>query len=412
MTIIHKPYIGLQAPPTVHEDDLLYNMLPSRGLGFLVGEPGVCKSFLALKLCASLATGACFIHEEHILKGSAPCTGISTGYFSSLYIAGEREDGLVKRQKALINSLRNDYELSGYPYGLPIITCAIRGHAYDALSRDVPFIIKKEKEELETQGYPLKLIILDTLQSAIHTPNENGNTEMQYTMNALRNLADSLGCFILIITHPAQNYGRSGSYALKGVPRGATSMRGTADIIWYMEKTGNNGLCKLTVTKGSEGYCEGHSFYYALTPYEDSAALVPIESPPDKTHTSNDDSKDQITQNDLGVLKAMLHAKAGVVVLDEMGNAYSHGATRETIYTKLKELHIKEATKEGRKAIGESAIGNRVTRGLERLLEAKLITYKEEEDENVYYPAKSWADMCQLLETKFPSVNFAKISFL
>lgn len=74
-------------------------------------------------------------------------------------------------------------------------------------------------------------------------------------MNQLRNLAETLDCFILIITHPAQTYGRNGSYSLKGVPRGASSMRGTADIIWYMEKVGNDGLHKLTVTKGWVPLC-------------------------------------------------------------------------------------------------------------------------------------------------------------
>lgn len=50
MSILVKPYVGLNVPQESTIDDLLLNLLPSHGLGFLVGEPGVGKSFLALKL--------------------------------------------------------------------------------------------------------------------------------------------------------------------------------------------------------------------------------------------------------------------------------------------------------------------------------------------------------------------------
>lgn len=315
MSVVHKPYIGLDCPLGVSTYDLLQDLLPSRGLGFLVGEPGACKSFLALKLCSSLAVGTPFIHDSHVIRQTNPYTGKATGAYATLYLAGEREVGLPHRQRAIIKSLEMDYGIKGIEKGLPIITYAIRGHDYNHLHIDIPPFIKGAKAQLEGMGYPLRLIIIDTLQSALHVPAENGNTEMQHAMNQLRNFAEQLDCFILIITHPAQTYGRGGSYSLKGVPRGATSMRGTADIIWYMEKVGNTDIHKLTVTKGSEGYCEGHSFFYKLRPYENSVALVPTETPPDKTHKGINASDVQLTMNDIGVLKAMevTHAEYGYV---------------------------------------------------------------------------------------------------
>lgn len=122
MTIIHKPYIGLDCPPEIYPGDLLQDLLPSSGLGFLVGEPGVCKSFLALKLCASLATGTPFIHDTHAIKQRSPATGKSMGLYASLYLVGEREKGLPKRQRALIKSLEENYGVMGFEKGLPIIT--------------------------------------------------------------------------------------------------------------------------------------------------------------------------------------------------------------------------------------------------------------------------------------------------
>lgn len=414
MSVIHKPYIGLDCPSDLYGGDLLQDLLPSRGLGFLVGEPGASKSLLALKLCASLATRTPFIHDTHATRQKNRNMGIPTETYASLYLAGERESGLPKRQKALIKSLEENYRISGFEAGLPVITYAIRGHVYDQVSIDVPLFIKEARAHLESLGYPLRLIIIDTLQSALHIPAENGNTEMQYAMNQLRNFAEKLDCFILIITHPAQTYGRSGHYSLKGVPRGATSMRGTADIIWYMEKVGNSSLHKLTVTKGSEGYCEGHSFFFTLTPYEKSVALVPTEAPPDKKHKSDDESDTELTLKDIGVLKAMelAYAEYGCVDLfHEEINIQS--VTRNDMHTTLKQKHTEEAAKEKRRSVGDSAIGNRITRALERFLEAELILSDELEDGEIfYYPAKPWAEMPSLIKLKFPSINFSKVSFL
>ncbi len=414
MTIIHKPYIGLDYPPEIYTGDLLQDLLPSSGLGFLVGEPGVCKSFLALKLCASLATGTPFIHDTHAIKQRNPDIGKSTGLYASLYLAGEREKDLPKRQRALIKSLEENYGVRGFEKGLPIITYAIRSHAYDQLRIDIPPFIKDARKHVESLGCPLRLIIIDTLQSALHVPSENGNTEMQYAMNQLRNFAEELGCFILIITHPAQTYGRSGSYSQKGVPRGATSMRGTADIIWYMEKVGNDGLHKLTVTKGSEGYCEGHSFFFMRTDYEKSAALVPTETPPEKKHKSHDESDIELTLNDVGVLKAMELAYDAYGYVDPFHEEIcTQSVTRNDVHTILKQKHTEEATKEKQKPVTDSAIGNRVTRALKRLLETELILSEQLEDgELFYYPAKPWEEMPAVLKEKFPSVNFAKVSFL
>lgn len=414
MTLLHKPYIGLDCPPEIYAGDLLQDLLPSSGLGFLVGEPGVCKSFLALKLCASLATGTPFIRETHAIRQGNPVKGKSTGSYASLYLAGEREKDLPKRQRALIKSLEENYGTRGFEKGLPIITYAIRSHAYEKLHIDIPPFIKEARAYLKNLGYPLRLIIIDTLQSALHMPSENGNTEMQYVMNQLRNFAEGLGCFILIVTHPAQTYGRAGSYSQKGVPRGATSMRGTADIIWYMEKVGNDGLHKLTVSKGSEGYCEGHSFFYTLAPYENSVALVPTETPPDKKHKSNDESNAELTLKDIGVLKAMelAYTKYGYVdPFHEEINTQS--VTRNDVHTILKQKHMEEATKQEQKPVSDSGIGNRITRALDRLSEAEIIFSDQLEDnEPFYYPAKPWAEMPNLLKSKFPSVNFAKVSFL
>ncbi|MBL8641547.1 MAG: AAA family ATPase [Alphaproteobacteria bacterium] len=414
MSILVKPYVGLNVPQESTIDDLLLNLLPSHGLGFLVGEPGVGKSFLALKLCASLATKTPFIHASHALMQENSMTGLSTGSYATLYLAGEREGKLPHRQRALIKSLEEEYGLTGYSEGLPIITCAIRYHSSSDLETSLIYFTKKEREYLESKGHKLRLIIVDTLQSALNVPSENGNSEIQYTMNNLRDFADKLGCFILVITHPAQTHGKSGTYSQKGVPRGASVMRGTADLIWHMEKVGNSGMHRLTVTKGSEGYSEGNSFYFSLRNYGGSAALVPVESPPDKKYESKDADNETLTLKDIGVLKAM------EIAFTENGYAQPlyedlglQTVERGDVYTTLKRLHIEEAKRLSEKPIKNSAIGNRIKRGLERLLEVGLISSETSEDnETIYYPVEPWNKMESLMKHKFPTVNFAKVSFI
>ncbi|MCB9983722.1 MAG: hypothetical protein H6861_08660 [Rhodospirillales bacterium] len=91
----------------------------------------------------------------------------------------------------------------------------------------------------------------------------------------------------------------------------------------------------------------------------------------------------------------------------------TQSVTRNDVHTILKQKHTEEATKEKQKPVGDSAIGNRITRALKRLSEAELILSDQlEDDELFYYPAKPWEEMPTLLKAKFPSINFAKVSFL
>jgi hypothetical protein len=191
-------------------------------------------------------------------------------------------------------------------------------------------------------------------------------------------------------------------------------MRGTADIIWYMEKISSNGIHKLTVTKGSEGYCEGESFFFTLKPYAESAALVPTESPPDRKYKSNDENNIELTQKDMGVLKAMEHAHEKHGYIERFYEELNiQAVTRHNLHTALKELHIEEARKEKKLPVGDSAIGNRITRALERLLASELIRSDAlENGEIIYYPTKPWPEMHGHINSKFKKLNLSKISFL
>lgn len=96
-----------------------------------------------------------------------------------------------------------------------------------------------------------------------------------------------------------------------------------------------------------------------------------------------------------------------------MGDINIQSVTRGDVHTTLKKLHVEESIKNNQKPRSDSAIGNRITRAIERLLEAELIISDQlEDDETYYYPSEPWVEMSALIKLKFPSVNFAKVSFL
>ncbi|MBV1929041.1 MAG: helicase RepA family protein [Gammaproteobacteria bacterium] len=409
----YEAFIGHNVPAQIKSGDLINGMVPETGIGFLVAEPGIGKSFLMLFLASILSNGRRFIHENHELYTINPQVGVPVKKAATLYLAGEREAGLAKRQKALLLAQRDHYgfqDISLDKDFLPIITCPLRNfHDFNPAGA-IHLRTKTQRNYLKQLGYDTSLIVVDTLQSAFLTPHENGNSEMQRVINSIKAIGEHLNSFTFIVTHPAQGHGRGGgSYSMKGVPRGASSMRGNADIIWYLEKVPKTNLLKLTVTKGSEGYCEGHSFYFELKQFGESAALIPVEAPQGKDHKNIEDDV-TLTENDLGVLKAMENA-CKTVPTEEKHTFYKElniaATLRIHINTFLKRLNEEEAARDGSKPLSSGGIGNRITHGLRRLAESGLIASEIDSDgDTVFFPIRPWAEMPSYIHSKCPSVKY------
>ncbi len=125
----YEVFVGHNVPAQIKSGDLINGMIPESGIGFLVAEPGIGKSFLMLFLASILSNGRRFIHDSHELCAINPQVGIPIKKAATLYLAGEREAGLAKRQQALLLALRDHYgfqDISLDKNFLPIITCPLR----------------------------------------------------------------------------------------------------------------------------------------------------------------------------------------------------------------------------------------------------------------------------------------------
>ena len=361
-----KARIGSEEPENIPHDDLLEGLLPSSGLGFLVGSPGTGKSFLALYLGACLATGCSFIHRKHETVQENQNIGFPIKKSAVLMLVGERDNKLHKRIHALEASLKenNLFNINGDK--LPIIILPIRAAPYWDCFPVLKFQFKEQRELLQNLGYDIRLVIIDTLPSVFAVSNENDNATMARLCAHVREFAEKMNSFVLMVTHPTIAKSGKGFYLSKK-PRGAGSQEGAADIIWYLGDTKEKNIKFLSVEKGSEGYCEGHKFYFDLIEKEKSAVLIPTDY---TVYKEAQKAKDKIAlgDNDLQILKAINSTCLKTPILNHGSEEYLElkwpVISEKSLWEEIKEIHNDTA---------QNTLRNRMKRGIERLKENEYI---------------------------------------
>lgn len=198
---------------------LYYKLLPQAGSAMLVGPAQAGKTFVALDLARSLATGKTFFQHEPDLKGG-----------TILLYAGTEGSGLEERLAALQE-----------PDRLPISATRVHGlREVGKLQQLQEQMIAKSAEMMEKHGVPVRLIVLETLSASGLLADENSNSEAAAAMAALAQLGRSLNALVLVTHHPPKNGGGE---------RGASSIRGSADYILEVIREGNGAIRDLELTK-------------------------------------------------------------------------------------------------------------------------------------------------------------------
>lgn len=201
---------------------LYHDMLPRTGVGFVTGPSQGGKSFLAIYLAHSLATGEPFF-------GTTPD---ETG--GTIILAAEAAGTLRRRLAAL-----------GEATALPISVTGVgalgaRG-ALETLEGD----LRVEMDRiLAEHGVPVRLIVLDTLNASGLVDDENDNTKAAWGMKALETLGAKLGVLVIATHHPAKAGGR-------GV-RGAGAWFNSADVVLEIVRDAKSSVRELDMTKNKE----------------------------------------------------------------------------------------------------------------------------------------------------------------
>jgi len=182
--------------------------VPEQSLGFLYGEPGAKKSFIALDWALHLAYGRDDWHGDAI---RTKADGVV------LYLAGEGAAGMKKRALAWLQhqEINSADPRQARFHLLP--------HAVNLMQIDD---VKKLVRTLRTAiAAPVAAVIVDTVSRAVPGADENLQKEMTRFVQACDLIKREFECVVLGVHHASRN----------GNMRGSTVLQGAGDFVFRMD---------------------------------------------------------------------------------------------------------------------------------------------------------------------------------
>lgn len=189
---------------------LIDDLVETESMGLIFGDPGCGKSFMAVDIALSIATGASF-HGKHTKQGPV------------FYIAGEGFNGLARRFAAWSKDRGVSIE------DAPLFVSERPAQFLDEKSaQSVADAVHKLAERFGTPA----MIQVDTLARNFGPGDENSTSEMGQFIAAMDDLkAQFKGCSIMIIHHTG--------HGDKQRARGAMALKGALDCEYRINKSGN-----------------------------------------------------------------------------------------------------------------------------------------------------------------------------
>lgn len=199
-------------------DWLVDGYLEADALGMLYGPSGGGKSFVAVSLACSIATGT-------------PWFGCKVKQGAVFYIAGEGHQGLARRFAAWSKST-----------GVPITkdTPLFKSNrAVLMLDADAAEKLKAEVKRLVREtGYVPSFIVIDTLARNFGDGDENKQQDANKFIEAMDELRREFGCHVETVHHSGHDSDRA---------RGSSVLKAAMDQELWVK--GSNGRLELQVTK-------------------------------------------------------------------------------------------------------------------------------------------------------------------
>jgi len=176
---------------------LVEGILPVRGLAVLSGGEGLGKTFIALDLALTVASGGRFAGHPTLGR-------------SALYVAAEGVDTLPQRLEAW-SLAHSGTRPSGF-FALP--------HAVDL--RD-PASVNGVIREALALPEPVRLVVIDTLSRCMPGADENSSKDMSAAVAGLDSIRERTGATVLVLHHPLKSD--------RSAYRGHGSLAGAADTM-------------------------------------------------------------------------------------------------------------------------------------------------------------------------------------
>jgi len=250
-------------------------------LGCIIGAPGCGKSFIAVDIALSVATGQDF-QGQSVRQGPV------------LFIAGEGHNGMARRFAAW--SKARDVSLED----VPLFKSEVAAQFLDLNSaRDVA----QSAHAIAAKAGPPRIIIIDTLQRNFGVGDENSTQDMTAFVTAMDNLRQGFpGCTIIIIHHSG--------HMDKGRGRGSIVLKASCEFEYLAEKKGRVVTISCTKMKDGEPPAAGT---YQLSSIEIGRDREgePITSAVLSYANDIQDSGDHLTQSQQIAVDAYVEAAIG-----------------------------------------------------------------------------------------------------
>jgi len=190
---------------------LIEDILPLNAVGFISGQPGICKTWLAWDIGLSVATGS-----------------IAFGSFRSRagkVIAFNAEDDPASNTRRRLAGLAHSKGLSLQEADFHLID--VFSLALDDAK------IQEQIEQTVTEHKP-DLIILDPFRN-LHSQDENDSTKISPILNFLRSLNRRHHCSILLVCHDKKPSKQNGARRASQT-RGSNALEGWRDTAMYLDE--------------------------------------------------------------------------------------------------------------------------------------------------------------------------------
>lgn len=198
---------------------LLHKMIELGSLSMVFGKPGSGKSFVAVDIAASVASGRSF-------------HGVKTQQKDVIFIAAEAFAGIVRR----FNAWSKHHEVAPSDIRVMIANSAVNYSDKNAVLK-----LREELIRAKQTGLKPGLIVVDTL-AASYGSDENSNSEMSIFINTLKQFNLDFECATLLIHHAG--HGDSNR------ARGASSLNAALDSEFSCNK--QQGTVFLQSTKAKD----------------------------------------------------------------------------------------------------------------------------------------------------------------
>ncbi len=229
---------------------LVHGTLPADSFTVIYGAPGAAKSFAALDVACSVASGHTF-HGAAVKRGQV------------LVAVGEGLRGMKWREESWgLAHLDSDQE--ALERNLHILPKAV--HLLE--SKDADMLVNTAEYLSQNGDEPLRLVIIDTWARAMVGGDENSAKDAGIAIEVCERIRHATGATVLVVHHTGAEGTRE---------RGSTALRGASDTSILMVKEENSGVITLSVKKMKDGEPPAPA-NYTLSPYGHSAVLQPSTS--------------------------------------------------------------------------------------------------------------------------------------